>query len=162
MEENTCGRTVLLTQRIEVEAIAEVTMPSTETLAEVIIGTSKPGLATTIVAEVILAEDLEAEVSQEEGTSKIATLEEAEDLNKNSFTNINTSMIIVTIALSVPTRALDQGSAIGTATPVKIFTTTISREWDMVIINTDNQERLSEKCSSWPHQHQQTLLRKNV
>ena len=161
MEENTCGRTVLLTQRIEVEAIAEVTMPSTETLAEVIIGTSKPGLATTIVAEVILAEDLEAEVSQEEGTSKIATLEEAEDLNKNSFTNINISMIIVTIALSAPTRAPDQGSAIGTAIPMKPFTTTIPMERDMVITNTDNQ-RPFKKCSSQPHQHRQTLLRKNV
>ena len=113
------------------------------------------------MAEVILAEDLEAGVSQEEETSKNATLEEVEGLNKNSFTNTNISMIIMTIALSVPTRALDQGSAIGTATPAKIFTTTIPMELDMIIINTDNQ-MLSEKRSLRPHQHQQTLLRKNV
>ena len=97
----------------------------------------------------------------EEETFTAEALEEAEGLNRNNITNTITMTIEVIAALLEPVRP--QVSASGTINQVKtstISTITTTRDWEMVITNTDNQTPLKKASSRQPQHH--TLLRMNA
>ena len=116
-------------------------------------GASKSTLAITTWVEVLPAEDLEAEASEEEEIFKVKVLEEAEELIKNSSISLSILQTIAIVAQSSLTRAWCQGSAIGTAHPMTTSKITITKEWDHININIDN-ELPTAKDSSWHHYHQ--------